>query len=483
MKNKQRSHLKQVKIANGKMSIYKHGRPPWFDIQPTKKHEFSLTQSTAFLIGIAGGSASGKTTVSERIIKDLDVPWVVLLCMDSFYKALDAEDIAKAHRNEYNFDHPNAFDYDLLLETLENLKCGKSVHVPIYDFKTHSRLPETRHVYGASVVIFEGIYALFDKRIVEMMDMNIFVHTDDDLRLARRLKRDIAERGRDLNGVLAQYEKFVKPSFDQWIKPTMRNAHVIIPWGVENMVAIDLVTKHIARQLDERGFSIRSKLSQIEPSKEVPSNVHIMEMTLQLKFIHTTLRDRELSRDDFIFYLERLSRLVVENALNLLRFHPESVTTPTGYSYEGLARNTDKLCGVSVIRSGLVMEKPLRRVCPNISIGKLLIQTSPDTHEPNLHYCQLPADVPENTVLLMDSSLSTGAGMVMAIHVLKDHGVPEDQIIVCTLIATKLGLDVVCKAFPGVRVVVSEIDSRIEVDTYHIVPGMGNIGDRYFGTN
>jgi uridine kinase len=172
------------------------------------------------------------------IIKKLDVPWVVLLSMDSFYKALSPEEIELAHHNDYNFDHPNAFDYDLLFETLTKLKAGKSVQVPIYDFKTHSRLAKTRHVYGANVIVFEGIFGLYDPKINALMDLKLFVDTDDDTRLVRRLKRDISERGRDMQGVLRQYHRFVKPMFDEYIRPTMRNADIIIPRGAENVGTI-----------------------------------------------------------------------------------------------------------------------------------------------------------------------------------------------------------------------------------------------------
>ena len=139
------------------------------------------------VIGITGGSASGKTTVSEMIIKQLDVPWVVLLCMDSYYRPLTSEQVAMAHRSEYDFDHPNAFDFDLLLSHLTDLKSGRNINVPVYDFKIHNRSGE-RQVYGANIVIFEGIFALYDARIRALLDLKLFVDTDDDIRLARRSK-------------------------------------------------------------------------------------------------------------------------------------------------------------------------------------------------------------------------------------------------------------------------------------------------------
>ena len=154
------------------------GKMPWFD---------SNGKSVPpYIIGIAGGSASGKTSVSQRIIKQLGVPWVALICMDSFYKCLNPEEIEKAHRSEYNFDHPDSFDQELLYNTLSNVKKGNKVDIPVYDFTTHSRLQETQQMYGANVIIFEGIFALYDKRICDLMDLKLFVDTDADVCLARR---------------------------------------------------------------------------------------------------------------------------------------------------------------------------------------------------------------------------------------------------------------------------------------------------------
>ena len=133
----------------GSKTIYTAGRPPWYDSSGQMKE--------ALVIGICGGSASGKTTVAKKIIEELNVPWVSLLSMDSFYKVLTKEESELAYRSEYNFDHPDAFDFDLIFKTLKNLKVGKKVNIPIYNFATHSRENNTKTVYGANVVIFEGI--------------------------------------------------------------------------------------------------------------------------------------------------------------------------------------------------------------------------------------------------------------------------------------------------------------------------------------
>ncbi len=209
-----------------------------------------------FIIGVAGGSASGKTTVCNDIVANLPGKRVVTISQDSFYKNLDQEARALAAQNAYDFDHPNAFDYDSFVETVaaikKGLNYGKGIEIPIYDFKTHSRLVgKTEQLPPADVIIVEGILIFFSHELRDLMDMKIFVDTDADVRLARRIRRDIQERGRDLEGVLTQYETFVKPSFDDYIMPTKKYADIIIPRGGANRVAIDLLVQHIKVKLTD----------------------------------------------------------------------------------------------------------------------------------------------------------------------------------------------------------------------------------------
>uniref|UniRef100_A0A493T8G8 Uridine-cytidine kinase n=1 Tax=Anas platyrhynchos platyrhynchos TaxID=8840 RepID=A0A493T8G8_ANAPP len=220
--------------------------------------------------GLCGGSASGKTTVATRIIEALDVPWVVLLSMDSFYKVLDEGQQALAARSDYNFDHPDAFDFELLVSVLRKLKKGKSVKVPVYDFTTHSRRREWvgKTVYGANVIVFEGILAFANKELLKLLDMKVFVDTDSDIRLVRRLQRDIMERGRDIVGVIKQYNKFVKPAFEQYIEPTVQVADIVVPRGGENFVALDLIVQHVHSQLEK----VRERLIESTPSN--PAAAH-----------------------------------------------------------------------------------------------------------------------------------------------------------------------------------------------------------------
>ncbi|KAJ1650055.1 Uridine kinase [Dispira simplex] len=437
-----------------------------------------------FIIGVAGGSASGKTSVAEVILKSLNVPWVIIISMDSFYKALTPEQSAQAFRNEYDFDHPNAFDYQLMYDCLSALKQGQKVNIPVYDFKAHSRTDKVQSVYGANVVIFEGIFALYDPAVLSLMDMKVFVDADGDVRLARRLQRDVSERGRDLAGVLNQYERFVKPSYETYIHPTMRNADIIVPRGLDNKRAIRLITQMVSKQLFESYHHFRWELARIvcnACSKETHPNLVVLPVTNQLRGLHTIIRNRHTSRHDFIFYSERLCTLVVEKGLSLLPFDHLVVTAPTGASYNGSVLRKP-LCGVSILRAGAAMEAGLRKVCKDVAIGKILIQSDPTTGEPRLHYCKFPSDISQSYVLLMDALVGTGAAALMAIRVLLDHNVPEDHIIFLTILSAPQGIQALSSAFGKVRIVSSMVDPHLSLDKLYIEPGLGNFGDRYFGT-
>uniref|UniRef100_A0AAR2M0I4 Uridine-cytidine kinase n=1 Tax=Pygocentrus nattereri TaxID=42514 RepID=A0AAR2M0I4_PYGNA len=446
-------------LRTGTRTIYTAGRPPWYNEHGTQSKE-------AFVIGLCGGSASGKTTVANKIIEALDVPWVVLLSMDSFYKVLSPEEQALAASNDYNFDHPGAFDFQLLVTTLRKLKQGKSVKIPVYDFTTHGRQKEWKNVYGASVIIFEGIMAFADKELLQLLDMKIFVDTDSDIRLVRRLKRDISERGRDIEGVIKQYNKFVKPAFEQYIEPTMRLADIVVPRGGGNMVAIDLIVQHVHSQ---------ALLASAHQSQPLPQTLSVMESTPQVRGLHTIIRNKDTSRDEFIFYSKRLMRLLIEHALSFL---PSKVTL----SCVCVCVSVCQITGVSVLRAGETMEPALRAVCKDVRIGKILIQTNLDSGEPELHYLRLPKDISEDHVILMDSTVSTGAAAMMAIRVLLDHDVQEENILLVSLLMAELGVHSVAYAFPRVKIITTAVDKSLD-DFLHVIPGIGDFGDRYFGTD
>uniref|UniRef100_A0A2K6AXR8 Uridine-cytidine kinase n=1 Tax=Macaca nemestrina TaxID=9545 RepID=A0A2K6AXR8_MACNE len=469
-------------LRTSKRTIYTAGRPPWYNEHGTQSKE-------AFAIGLGGGSASGKTTVARMIIEALDVPWVVLLSMDSFYKVLTEQQQEQAAHNNFNFDHPDAFDFDLIISTLKKLKQGKSVKVPVYDFTTHSRKRDWKTLYGANVIIFEGIMAFADKTLLELLDMKIFVDTDSDIRLVRRLRRDISERGRDIEGVIKQYNKFVKPSFDQYIQPTMRLADIVVPRGSGNTVAIDLIVQHVHSQLEEVSGP-QAALASAHQCHPLPQTLSVLKSTPQVRGMHTIIRDKETSRDEFIFYSKRLMRLLIEHALSFLPFQPartpcaHRVLTfhPTGLLLCGEAGTCLGITGVSILRAGETMEPALRAVCKDVRIGTILIQTNQLTGEPELHYLRLPKDISDDHVILMDCTVSTGAAAMMAVRVLLDHDVPEDKIFLLSLLMAEMGVHSVAYAFPRVRIITTAVDKRVN-DLFRIIPGIGNFGDRYFGTD
>ncbi|XP_022048405.1 uridine-cytidine kinase-like 1 isoform X2 [Acanthochromis polyacanthus] len=462
-------------LRTNKRTIYTAGRPPWYNVTGT-------TFKEAFVIGLCGGSASGKTTVANKIIEALDVPWVVLLSMDSFYKVLNKEEQELAAKNEYNFDHPDAFDFELLVTVLRKLKKGKSIKVPVYDFTSHCRRKEWKTVYGANVVIFEGILAFANKELLKLLDMKVFVDTDSDIRLIRRLKRDISQRGRDISGIIKQYNKFVKPAFEQYIEPTVQVADIVVPRGGENFVALDLIVQHVHSQLEKREITVRSALASAHQGQPLPKTLSVMESTPQVRGMHTIIRNKETNRDEFIFYSKRLMRLLIEHALSFLPLKPVSVETPQGGIYDGKRLSGKRITGVSILRAGETMEQALMAVCKDIRLGKILIQTNHDTGEPELHYLRLPKDISEDYVILMDSTVSTGAAALMAVRVLLDHDVAEDKIFLLSLLMAEMGVHSVAYAFPKVRIITTAVDKEVN-DQFHIIPGIGNFGDRYFGTD
>ncbi|KAL9343482.1 hypothetical protein Peur_063913 [Populus x canadensis] len=419
-----------------------------------------------FVIGVAGGTASGKTTVCNMIISQLHDQRVVLVNQDSFYHSLSDDTLTQVY--DYNFDHPDAFNTEFLLSCMEKLKNGRAVNIPNYDFQNHKRIGPGWEVNPSDIIILEGILVLHDPRVRDLMNMKIFVDTDSDLRLARRIQRDTVERGRNIQNVLDQYARSVKPSFEEFILPSKKYADVIIPRGGDNDVAIDLIIQHI-----------RAKLGQHHLCKIYP-NVSVIHSTFQMRGMHTLVRDVKTTKHDFVFYADRLIRLVVEHGLGHLPFTEKQITTPTGSVYPGVVF-CKRLCGVSVIRSGESMENALRACCKGIKIGKILIHGEGNNGR-QLIYEKLPADISSRHVLLLDPVLASGNSAVKAINLLLSKGVVESNIIFLNLIAAPQGIHVVCKKFPKLKIVTSEIDATLDVDL-RVIPGMGEFGDRYFGTN
>jgi len=200
-----------------------------------------------FVIGIAGGTGSGKTTVTRRVIEVVGKDRVALLQMDNYYKNQDH--LTYEERTRINYDHPDAFDMPLLLEHLDRLIRGERVESPLYSFVEHTRSRDTQPVEPAPVVVLEGIFALYDPELRRRMQLKVFVDADPDVRFIRRLRRDVDERGRSPESVIEQYLNFVRPMHIAFVEPSKRYADVIIPHGGHNEPALDMLTSRIHRIL------------------------------------------------------------------------------------------------------------------------------------------------------------------------------------------------------------------------------------------
>ena len=212
-------------------------------------------QRRPIIIGVTGGSGSGKTTVSKAIYNQLHGQAIQIITQDTYYN--DQSSMTMVERKAVNYDHPLAFDTDLLIKQLSDLRNNKAIEMPVYDYTQYTRSAETVHVEPQDVIILEGILILDDERLRDLMDIKVYVDTDDDIRIIRRIKRDMAERGRTLDSVINQYLATVKPMYHQFVEPTKRYADIIVPEGGENRVAIDILTTKVRDILVKRGHTLQ----------------------------------------------------------------------------------------------------------------------------------------------------------------------------------------------------------------------------------
>jgi uridine kinase len=207
------------------------------------------------IIGISGGTGSGKTTVARRILENVRDEHVVFLQQDSYYRNLG--DMPVELRHQINFDHPDALDNELFVNHVKALRAGEAIAMPVYDFAQHQRKAETIRIEPKPILIIEGILVFVDAALRALMDVKIFVDTDDDLRFIRRLQRDVKERGRSVESVIKQYLETVRPMHRQFVEPSKRYADVIIPEGGHNEVGIDLISGKIRAKLQEELEKVR----------------------------------------------------------------------------------------------------------------------------------------------------------------------------------------------------------------------------------
>jgi uridine kinase len=427
------------------------------------------------MIGVAGSSGSGKTSLAVEIVRSLDLPWVIILSIDAFYKSLTPEQNQAAHRNEYNLDSPKSIDFDLLYEKLKELKQGKKTEIPVYSFSQHQRLDKTVTIYSPHVVLLEGILALNDPRILELLDIKIFVEADADVCLSRRRVRDVRERGRTIEGTIKQWFSYVKPAFQTYVEPQREVADLIVPRGMHNKMAIAMIVNQTRQMLKEKSLRHRAeleKLGQEVESFSLSENVRLLEKSPQIKGIGTILRSVLTEHDDFMFYFNRLVAILVEKALDCHNYLPKKVMTPQGRAYNGL-QAAGTVSAVVVLRGGSTMETGLKRTIPDCLTGRMLIQSNLRTGEPELHYLKLFPDISEHeTVMLLDPQMSSGGAALMAVKVLVDHGIAEKKIVFVTCLAGKRGLKRLMSVFPKIKVVAANM-----VDDYE----KRWMEERYFG--
>jgi uridine kinase len=201
------------------------------------------------IIGICGGTGSGKTTIARKIVEAVGKENVILVEQDSYYRNLG--DMPLDERRQANFDHPDSIDSDMLVNHIKRLKGGDSIEMPVYDFKTHTRSHENEHIEPKPVVIVEGILIFAEPRILDLLDVRVFVDTPDDIRFIRRLQRDIAERGRTTESVIAQYYATVRPMHFEFVEPSKRNADIIIPEGGNQDIGIEFLCGKIREELTQ----------------------------------------------------------------------------------------------------------------------------------------------------------------------------------------------------------------------------------------
>jgi uridine kinase len=198
-----------------------------------------MTKKNPLIIGVGGGSGSGKTTVVNKIIKGIGREKILIIEHDSYYR--DLSHLPFSERTKQNFDHPSSLETELMIRHLDALRNGYQIEIPVYDFVAHTRSDETIKASPRKIILIDGILIYSEPKLREQMDIKIFVDTDDDVRLLRRLKRDITERGRDLDGVLNQYEKYVRPMHLEFVEPSKRYSDIIIPRGGENAIALEMI--------------------------------------------------------------------------------------------------------------------------------------------------------------------------------------------------------------------------------------------------
>mmetsp|Transcript_43728 Transcript_43728/g.171106 ORF Transcript_43728/g.171106 Transcript_43728/m.171106 type:complete len:367 (+) Transcript_43728:878-1978(+) len=340
------------------------------------------------------------------------------MSMDWFYHGVP-EDSAE---EEYNFDHPDALDFQSIKTTMQLMLDKKPVEVPIYDYKLHKRLSRKRSLASADVVIVEGIFAFYYPEIRDLMHMKVFVDEDADTCLARRIRRDCSVRGRDIDSVLDQYEKFVKPSFDELIVPTKRFADIIVPRGRDNPVAIDLLRRHLQHKLDDSGSD---------------SNLTVLKSNAQTELLTQALRPsvNGLNWEEVILRTRRLASLAFEEAL-------------------GLATSSDKratsgILAIPLSRSSTALVAALAPIAATAS-DRITFQAAEGIDEKN-------RSVANETMVLFDHSLTDSVVILPKLRGLGEAQISSNRVVIVTLQISEAVANEIFNAYPTVKIVTASV--------------------------
>jgi uridine kinase len=295
----------------------------------------------------------------------------------------------------------------------------------------------------------------------------------------------VKERQRDVEGVLKQYIEFVKPSLEKYVRRQTKVADVVVPRGVQNVKAIEMITQDIANALKRKSEDHLQSFEEMKCTDMAVDcaslpNIVLLPQTPQLLAMLTVVRDQNTSREEFVFSLDRVGRLLLERALDDVPYESKFVTTPTGATYNGLEQSC-KICAVSIQRGGQPLESAFRKTFDDPAIGKMLIQSDTKTGEPQLHSLHLPRDIKSRHVFLMDAQIASAYAVLLAIRVLIDHGVKPEKLYILSILTASEGLHTLAKVYPDVRVFTSSIDQNTKGLSRIVVPGAGNIGSRWHG--
>ncbi|OAF68730.1 hypothetical protein A3Q56_03519 [Intoshia linei] len=400
----------------------------------------SLNPTTEpFIIGICGGSASGKSTLTRNIENLLEESSSVsIISVDNFYHSLNKDQLKQAMKGLYNFDVPSAIDFDSCVKCVMDIKNGRNAQVPLYDFTVHQRKKETLTVLTNDVLILEGFLSFSDRRLLEMMDLKIFVETDCDIRLARRLVRDTEFRNRTTESVLYQWKRDVQPSYKLFIEPCRKEADLIVPGGGHNSVALSLLTSTIYMQLEKRRiFKSKSiKYRSIEDGHgPLPNQLIVLSNTADAKELYKYIKIKELQCFDELIY--RFKDLLKHMIHYSIVFEPNVNFMSNQVDTNHFDKNN--MVGIHVMHTNETITYKFTQISEKFTQGSIVMTQPVDHDDIKIHSHDIPLINENSKVIVLLAAICTGQSSAMAINFLLKLKVPEKNIYLISLHTKKTG--------------------------------------------